>query len=86
MTKPPHSANVSEILTLFALQTDARYFQGVSEESPSYRERFSYREPDFGALEAAGDAAACVVRSGTDTPEGWQRRDFGSYCVLWWEG
>ena len=78
----PGSANVSEILTLFALKTDALYFQGLSEEQPSYAQRFRYREPDWGALAQEPGSVACVLRSGAQTPEGWTRTDFGSYCVI----
>ena len=76
------SANVSEILTLFALGIDAEYFQGKSDETPSYSERFHYGNPDLDSLAAQEGSAVCVVRSGGDAPPGWERRDFGRYCVL----
>ena len=71
------SANVSEILTLFAQRTDARYFQ-----SEAYRARYHYQNPDLDALTQWDGSAVCVVKRGAPVPEGWDERDFGSYCVL----
>ena len=79
------SANVSEILTLFALKTDALYFQGKTSDPLPYALRFHYRNPDWPAL-AGEPSVACVVRSGVDVPGGWDCRSFGSYCVIYKEG
>ena len=71
------STKVSEILTLFAQKTDARYFQ-----SEDYAARYQYRNPDLAALAEEEGRVVCVARSGGEIPEGWERTDFGSYCVL----
>ena len=76
-TQYPGSANVSEILTLFAQRTDARYFR-----SADYAARYRYLNPDLGALSGEEGRIVCVVRSGGPVPAGWERTDFGSYCVL----
>ncbi len=80
-TQYPGSANVSEILTLFAQKTDAKVFQ-----SADYHLRYHYQNPDFDALAQRGGSAVCVVRSGTSVPEGWTETDFGSYRVYTKDG
>lgn len=75
-TQFPGSANVSEILTLFAQQTDAEVFQ-----SADYHLRYHYQNPDFDLLSQRGGSVVCVVKSGTEAPEGWTETDFGSYRV-----
>ena len=85
-TQSPYSANVSEILTLFALETDARYFQGKTPERPGYAERYHYRDAPLDALPDNPGTTVCVVRTNGDAPPGWQERAFGSYRVLWREG
>ena len=47
----------------------------------AYAQRFQYRNPDWTALERVDGTVACVVKSGASAPLGWERRDFGSYCV-----
>ncbi len=85
-TQSPYSSNVSEILTLFALKTDARYFQGRSEERPGYTERFHYRDVPLDALPEGPGTTVCVIRTGGEAPPGWREAAFGSYRVLWREG
>ena len=75
------SANVSEILTLFAHRIDALYFQGKTEDANPYAARYHYQNPDFEALSAQEGSVSCVVRTGTQAPAGWARVYFGSYCV-----
>ena len=76
-TQYPGSANVSEILTLFAHKTDARYFQ-----SDAYRAHYHYQNPDLAGLAREEGRITCVVKSGTVVPEGWSRIDFGSYSIV----
>ena len=71
------SANVSEILTLFARKIDAQYFR-----SADYAAHYHYRNPDLDALAREEGRVVCVVKSGTEVPEGWSAVDFGSYRVL----
>ena len=80
-TQYPGSANVSEILTLFAQKTDARFFQ-----SAEYRARYHYQNPDFAALAQTDGSVVCVVKSGTEAPEGWTAIEFGSYRVYTKDG
>ena len=80
------SAQVSEILTMFAHRIDALYFQGKSAEEPPYALRYQYRDPDFARLEGEPGSVCCVVRAGTPAPETWTRVDFGSYWVYVKEG
>ena len=80
------SAQVSEILTMFAHRIDALYFQGKSAEEPPYALRYQYRNPDFARLEGEPGSVCCVVRAGTPAPEAWTRVDFGSYWVYVKEG
>ncbi len=80
------SANVSEILTMFAHRIDALYFQGKSGEAPPYSLRYQYRNPDFAQLEGQPGSVSCVVRAGTPAPEGWALHEFGSYWVYIKEG
>lgn len=85
------SSNVSEILTLFALEVDARYFQGNTDSFRGapipYRERFCYRNP--APEEIRTDRwTAYVVRTDAlnslgglaDLSQFWIRQ-FDSYCV-----
>lgn len=81
----PGSANVSEILTLFALKTDAQYFQGKTDDPLPYAQRFRYRNPDWLALAQEPGSVACVVSGGTASPPGWEKADFGRYCVIYKE-
>ena len=85
-TQSSYSANVSEILTLFALETDAEYFQGRTAEHPGYTERYHYRDVPLDALPDGPGRTVCVVRGGAEAPPDWQERTFGSYRVLWREG
>ncbi len=73
------SRQTSEILTLFAHQTDALCFQ-----SADYAARYRYSDP---ALESLADSpsAVCVRRCGAAPPAGWVEVDFGGYCVLYKE-
>ena len=76
-TQYPGSANVSEILTLFAQKIDAQYFQ-----SADYAAHYHYRNPDFDALAQEEGRIVCVVKSAPAIPEGWTQIDFGSYRLL----
>ena len=78
------SAHVSEILTMFAMQIDAHYFQGITNDPIPYAARFHYRNPDWDAL-AEKSSVACVVRSEAEAPEGWTCQRFKSYCVFFKE-
>ncbi|MBO5555945.1 MAG: glycosyltransferase family 39 protein, partial [Oscillospiraceae bacterium] len=79
---------VSEILTLYALQIDARYFQGVTDSDGArqipYRECFRYRNPPP-ELAAADRSTAYVLRSEelpAYDPAYWEEIPFGEYTVL----
>lgn len=76
-TQYPGSANVSEILTLFAQRIDARYFQ-----SEDYAAHYHYQNPDFDALAREEGRIVCVVKSAPAVPEGWTQIDFGRYRLL----
>ena len=78
------SARVSEILTMFAMQIDAHYFQGITNDPIPYAARFHYLNPEWDAL-ADKSSVACVVRSDTVAPEGWCCQRFNSYCVFFKE-
>lgn len=82
------SWNVSEILTLFVFDIDARYFQGATDswenKSIPYWDRFRYVNPPE-ASQLSGWNVACIIRSGeayrfpTDT---FQITFFGDYAVV----
>lgn len=84
-----YSPQCCEILTLFALDVDARYYQGKTDSFRGrdipYRERFVYREPAAAELAAAGGDTVCVLRRAALAayPEGgFEIVEFGDYCVL----
>ena len=85
-TQSPNSAAVSEILTLFALQTDAEYFQGTSTQRPAYAEKFRYINIDPASLPDGQGQVVCILRGSGPVPAGWEQMSFGSYRVLWREG
>ena len=77
---------VSEILTLYALQIDARYYQGATDGDGQipYRERFVYENPPP-QLEEADTSTAYVLPSGAlpaYDPAAWEEIPFGDYTVL----
>ena len=83
------SRQVSEILTLYALELDADYYRGETGESPAYRERYHYRNLQPEDLAAPREGAAWVLKKGTlpaQLPPGWTVKDFGDYAVLYYEG
>ncbi len=85
-TQSPNSAAVSEILTLFTLQTDAEFFQGNSEKRPAYAEKYRYISVDPASLPEGHGSVACVLRGAGAVPDGWEQKSFGTYRVLWREG
>ena len=78
-TQSPGSGAVSEILTLYALQIDAKYYRGETDDPLPYAQRYQYRNPDPAALE---DGTVYVVKESFPVPEGWISEDFGDYRVL----
>lgn len=80
------SKSVSEILTMYALQIDAEYFQGKAGAERPYAERFRYENADPGGLGAS--AAIVQKRSAlpSELPPGWKLQAFGSYAVIFCEG
>ena len=84
------SRQVSEILTLYALQIDAEDFRGEETDAPHpYRERIRYRNlsPEDLTAPRAGQAFVLKTRSlPGDLPAGWEWKDFGDYAVLFYAG
>jgi hypothetical protein len=83
------SRQVSEILTLYELDIDAEYFQGKTNEPLPYRERFAYRNLSPEDLAAPAPGTVWVLKSAAlpaSLPEGWEVRDFDSYCLLFYQG
>ena len=83
------SRAVSEILTLYALDLDDCYLRGESDETPSYRERFVYRNLTQEDLLAPAGGTVWVQKTASlppDLPAGWQAQIVGDYCVLVYSG
>jgi hypothetical protein len=83
------SLPVSEILTLYELQIDAEDFRGEGEREWPYRERILYRNLIPEELFTPQTDTAWIQKRAAlpqTLPPGWQTRDFGDYCVLWYEG
>lgn len=83
------SRQVSEILTLYALQIDAEYFRGETDAIPAYRDRYRYRNLTAEDLAAPQENTAWVMKAGAlpaDLPRGWTLLDFGDYAVLYFGG
>ena len=84
------SANVSEILTLFYDSTDARYFQGLTNEEHGktllpYSERFQYISLSPELIEETKDSSAAYVGRAPDAalfdPEEFDVVISGDYCA-----
>lgn len=83
------SRQVSEILTMFALDIDAEYYQGQTDDPIPYRERFVYRNLTAEDLTSPREGVLWVVKTASlpaDLPAGWETREFESYCVLFYNG
>ena len=83
------TADVSEILTLYALQVDAAYYQGVSGEEPPYALRFVYRRFSDADLMAPTPGTVWVQRRlalPPELPPGWVLKEFGEYATLYYGG
>jgi hypothetical protein len=83
------SRQVSEILTLFALDVDAEYYRGETDDPIPYRERFSYRNLTSQDLAFPTPGSCWVLR--TDSlppvlPDGWTLESFGDYSILSYTG
>lgn len=82
------SWNVSEILTLFVFDIDARYFQGATDswenKSIPYWDRFRYVNPPE-ASQLSGWNVACIIRSSEAyrfSQDTFQITMFGDYAVV----
>ena len=83
------SRQVSEILTLFALDVDAEYYQGKTEGERPYGERFQYRNLTAADLAAAREGLCFVQKSAAlprELPPGWSCESFGDYALLYYGG
>ena len=83
------SRAVSEILTLYALDVDAAYFQGKDDASIPYRERFVYRNltpEDLAAPEAGTLWVQRAEALPSPLPPGWQAECIGRYALLYYGG
>jgi hypothetical protein len=83
------SRQVSEILTLFALDVDAEYYRGETDDPLPYRERFSYRNltPQDLAFPAPGSCWVLKTASLPPAlPEGWVTENFDDYSILYYTG
>ena len=83
------SRQVSEILTLFALDVDAEYYRGERSDPIPYRERFSYRNltPQDLAFPAPGSCWVLKTASLPPVlPEGWVTERFDDYSILYYTG
>ena len=83
------SRQVSEILTLFALDVDAEYYRGETEDPLPYRERFSYRNLTPQDLVFPAPGSCWIQKSGAipqALPEGWITESFGDYSILYYTG
>ena len=78
---------VSEILTMYALDIDAEYYQGKGSGPLPYRERFAYRNLTAADFSEPRAGTRYVIKTDTLPPElpaGWTAVDFDSYTVLYY--
>ena len=83
------SRQVSEILTLFALDLDAEYYRGEKSDPIPYRERFSYRNLTAQDLVFPAPGSCWVLKTATlppALPEGWVTEQFHEYSILYYTG
>ena len=83
------SRQVSEILTLFALDLDAEYYRGETDDPVPYRERFSYRNLTAQDLVFPPPGSCWVLKTATlppALPKGWVTEQFGDYSILYYTG
>ena len=83
------SRQVSEILTLFALDVDAEYYRGEKSDPIPYRERFSYRNLTPQDLVFPAPGSCWVLKTGSlppALPEGWVTERFDDYSILYYTG
>ena len=83
------SRQVSEILTLFALDLDAEYYRGEKSAPIPYRERFSYRNLTAQDLVFPAPGSCWVLKTATlppALPEGWVTEQFHEYSILYYTG
>lgn len=83
------SRQVSEILTLFALDLDAEYYRGETDDPVPYRERFSYRNLTAQDLVFPAPGSCWVLKTATlppALPKGWVTEQFGDYSILYYTG
>ena len=83
------SRQVSEILTLFALDVDAAYYRGETEAPIPYRERFSYRNLTAQDLLSPPEGSCWVLKTASlpqELPQGWIAERFGDYSILYPSG
>ena len=83
------SRQVSEILTLFALDLDAEYYRGEKSAPIPYRERFSYRNLTAQDLVFPAPGSCWVLKTAAlppSLPEGWVTECFDDYSILYYTG
>ena len=83
------SRQVSEILTLFALDVDAEYYRGETDDPVPYRERFSYRNLTAQDLVLPAPGSCWVLKTAAlppALPEGWVTEQFHEYSILYYTG
>ena len=83
------SRQVSEILTLFALDLDAEYYRGETDDPVPYRERFSYRNLTPQDLVFPAPGSCWVLKTAAlppSLPEGWVTERFDDYSILYYTG
>ena len=83
------SRAVSEILTLYALQIDAKDYQGEGGSPIPYRERYSYRNLTPEDLSDPPADTVWVQKAAAlppELPSGWELYTVGDYAVLWVKG
>lgn len=80
------SARVSEILTLYALDVDARFYQGLDldENGLNYKEKFQYRSAIECTMDPSAPVAYIIRRSEKDLLpwDGYSFLDFGEYYAV----
>ncbi|MBR2523281.1 MAG: glycosyltransferase family 39 protein [Clostridiales bacterium] len=81
--------NVSEVLTLYTMKIDAKYYQGVTDswdgKDIPYTERFIYGSPEETSPVATPGVAMIVTDRQLEERyelSGWDRHDFGFYNVM----
>ena len=83
------SRQVSEILTLFALDVDAEYYRGETDAPIPYRERFAYRNLTSQDLVLPTPGSCWVLKTASlppALPEGWVTEQFHEYSILYYTG